>query len=836
MKPSIDVAFLCLILVSVAGAQPALEPIRKFPLAQSPITIRQVACPRCPFSVAGEHGALLGQQDGSFELWSFPYKVLQHARLTAELDDNGAAIDMNKQASTIEVAPERTTITYTHPAITIKQEMFALRGGADRALGVAILFAIDADKPAKLTIRFEPVMAPMWPAPLHGKPDTSWIKIGSGGGFLLSTGNPKVYGIVAMPRASPGALSPYPEPGQVHPLEFNIRVDPTRDRSVYFPLIALLRDGNHPLEPDWNALVERVIDVENRIPELYDETRSHYDRFFDNRVTAETPDAKFDQALKWAELSIDQMQVRFHDETGLVAGWSNSADTLRPGFGWFFGRDTLWTLYAVDSYGDFALSRRALEFLINRQRADGKIMHELTQSADLVDWKSFPYMYAAADSTPLFIMVMDDYVRASGDLQFLRAHWENVQRAYAFTRTHDSDGDGIYDNSQGTGWVESWPPGGPNQELYLAALDQQSAEAYARLAALTNHAAESAAARAVADDIRAKLARYRGPEGLYAFSRNHDGSYDRTPTIFPAVAWWTGRLSLPDADVTLSRWSSDEFFTDWGLRAVSDRSPVYQATSYHQGSVWPLFTGWSALAEYHADRPLSGYAQLMSNLQLTYLQDLGAVTELLSGDYYGPLEGSSARQMWSSAMVLSPALRGLFGIEADAVRHRLRVRPQLPASWGYADLRHVPYGKSELAVSMTRKAGELGIVVRSSSPAVLCIDTQAEFNDTECKAAPSEVHLAEVKLPGVEIGLPREELSPGQRTHQVKVLEQAYEGNMLTLKLEAPGGERKKLPIRRNGIAAARIRVEGAQLEGDELVVSFPSGEGYRSQQVVMRW
>jgi hypothetical protein len=46
---------------------------------------------------------------------------------------------------------------------------------------------------------------------------------------------------------------------------------------------------------------------------------------------------------------------------------------------------------------------------------------------------------------------------------------------------HDMDGDGIYDNSQGTGWVESWPSGMLHQEIYLALLDQQASGAVARL-------------------------------------------------------------------------------------------------------------------------------------------------------------------------------------------------------------------------------------------------------------------------------------------------------------------------------------------------------------------
>lgn len=836
MRAFVRIVSCTLLLGSLALAQQKFDPVPKFPLSQSPLKITQIATPGRPFSVAGEHGAIFGQQDGTFELWAFPYKLLQHTHLIADIDGYGVPIDLNKEASTIEVSPDRTTITYSHHAITVKQEMFALRGGGDSDPGAVVLFSIDAVRPGTLTLQFEPVMAAMWPAPQYGKPGASWVPIGSGGGFVLETDNPKLYGMVAMPNATSGILSPYQERPQAHPLEFKIRFDPKTDRGEFFPLIALVRDGTQPAgEGTQKTLVERVVAAENDVRDLYEQTRAHYEHFFDKRLTVQTPDAGLDEALRWAELSIDECQVRYHGETGLVAGWYTSADSLRPGFGWFFGRDTLWTLYATDSYGDSDLARNALEFLINRQRADGKIMHEFSQSADRVDWKSYPYMYAAADSTPMFVMVMEDYVRATGDLDFLRAHWENVQRAYNFTRAHDTNG--IYDNSQGTGWVESWPPGMPHQELYLAALDEQSAEAYSRLAALMNQTAESVAAKKVADSIRPKLADFRGTDGMYAFSRNPDGSYDRTPTIFPAVAWWTGRLALPDAGTTLSRWASSEFFTDWGSRAVSDRSPIYDPISYHQGSVWPLFTGWSTLAEYRSGHPLAGYAQLRSNEQLTWLQDLGAVTELLSGDYYAPLGRSSSHQLWSSAMVFSPALRGLFGVEPDVLHHRLRLNPQLPATWDFANLDHVPYGKSDLTVNMTRKGGELGVVVRSPAPTVLCIDTQEEFKDTACTETPSTVHNATIKLPGIEVGLPRDELLPGDRTHRLKVLEESYADKQLTLKLESPGGARVELPLRRNGVAPqATIRVEGGQLRGDKVVVAFPPSQGYISQQVVIRW
>jgi len=84
-------------------------------------------------------------------------------------------------------------------------------------------------------------------------------------------------------------------------------------------------------------------------------------------------------------------------------------------------------------------------------------------------------------------MVMNDYLRISGDRDFINAHWDNLLRAWQFECSHDADGDGLYDNSVGTAWVESWIPSMPKQEIYLAALDEQASNAFANLARTTGH-------------------------------------------------------------------------------------------------------------------------------------------------------------------------------------------------------------------------------------------------------------------------------------------------------------------------------------------------------------
>src|SRR5271168_1527146 len=500
-----------------------LKPVPQFPLASSDLTgkmtIRQHAEAGEPFTVAGQCGAFMGEQNGSFEAWIFPVKLLSHFAIGAEVEGYPVPIDLNADAAEIEVAPDHTTITYAHIAFTVREILFAPRcDSADQmGAGVISLFQVDSVRPVKLTFSFTPEVRRMWPAPNYGPPSPEWVGNSIGGYYLFHEDFPNLAGAIAMPGTHPGILAPYQEKPKVYPLQLILDFDPKQDVGKFFPLTMAV--GTTTQTASNAALTQRLAALNTDAKQLYDKTADYYAHFFDHKLTTETPDPQLDKALKWAEISIDQVQVRHGDEVGLVAGFYSSGDSARPGFGWYFGRDTLYTLYAVNSYGDFRLTREALDFLMKRQRDDGKMPHEWSQTADLVDWKSFPYEYAAADATPLFIMAMEDYIDASGDVAYLRKNWTAVQKAWEFERTHDSDGDGIYDNSQGTGWVESWPPGMPHQEVYLAALDQQASGAMGMLSQRMGDAATAATAQARAASVAATIEREYGAD-MYAFSYN----------------------------------------------------------------------------------------------------------------------------------------------------------------------------------------------------------------------------------------------------------------------------------------------------------------------------
>jgi glycogen debranching enzyme len=633
--------------------------------------------------------------------------------------------------------------------------------------------------------------------------------------------------------------------------------------------------GTDPASASSAELGAKLAALNAGIAATYQTHAESYKKLLANSVSIQTPDAALNEAFQWAVVSIEQLKTHVPQtptkpetiadpETALVAGYYASGDSARPGFGWFFGRDALYTLFAVNGYGDFALSKSELEFLIHRQRADGKIMHEYSQTAASIDWQSFPYMYAAADATPLFLLAVLDYVHSSGDIAFLTIHRDAIEKAWAFETSHapgpDQGGNGIYENTQGTGWVESWPGGLPHQEVYLALLDQQASAAMHQIETLLQNTKQAIASARRAEDVAATINAqfYDSGKDCYAFSRNRDGSLDRTTTVYPALAWWTSRsIEFPgkvfDADNRardartsilihpdgcLRQLAAHTLNTDWGLRDVSNEEKIYDGMSYHQGSVWPLFTGWASLAQYRADRPLAGYAALMRNVDLTWAQDPGFVTEVLSGRFFQPLGRSSSHQLWSSAMVLSPAIRGLLGIEADATRHTLHLHPNLPTTWDFAELRNVRVGDDLYTIKLKREANHLIATVSSDQPTILCINPQIK----PCHDHPTTTRTIPLPLPPVEVSLPEQQLpEPGSSTAQPRIIDEHYEPTHLSLTLEGLAGTTANLHLRNNlptrlNKKPTKIEVDGAEKIGDELAIRFSRGSGFVSQQIHISW
>jgi hypothetical protein len=166
----------------------------------------------------------------------------------------------------------------------------------------------------------------------------------------------------------------------------------------------------------------------------------------------------------------------------------------------------------------------------------------------------------------------------------------------------------------------------------------------------------------------------------------------------------------------------------------------------------------------------------------------------------------------------------MFGIDADGLNHRVKVTPRIPAGWNQAEVRRLRVGESVVDVSYKREGASMRISLR-----------QVEGVPVRLEGAPGDGATLRVPLPAVEVSVGHGLPLRGARTAQMKVLREKIEGRSLRLELEGVAGTQTLLQARRNDDALT-MKVEGAELVGDELRVSFGPGTGYVSQVVTLSW
>jgi len=181
---------------------------------------------------------------------------------------------------------------------------------------------------------------------------------------------------------------------------------------------------------------------------------------------------------------------------------------------------------------------------------------------------------------------------------------------------------------------------------------------------------------------------------------------------------WLGVFDNQKAALALDRMARAAWETDWGLRSIPADDPLYIGDSYGHGSVWPLGTGVQALACYRYHRPLQGFPLWYELVEQSFLNSLGHVPEVLSGDFYRELDVSVPEQIWSSGMVITPLMRGLLGLEPYAPMSKLRFAPHLPPDWPRVSIRGLQIGRSKLDLEMEQAANQVTLGVKTSGAPV----------------------------------------------------------------------------------------------------------------------
>lgn len=654
--------------------------------------------------VTGTRAAFFGNEAGRFEAWVYPLKILRGFHLVFHSD--GREIPAEALARTVTVRPESCTIVYADNAFQVRETLFV----PPQEMGAVVTLEIDAAQPLEVEVAFQADFQLEWPAALGGT-YSSWDPPLRA--FSLGEEQKKFAALVGSPTA---VLS-----RQEYDTNYSSSTDnafllgPTlkgKDTKVVV-IAASMQGAEDAARVYWQLSGNYASSLRG--------SAEYYRKYLDQTVQLELPDLQMQQAYDWARVSMLQgLVTNPFLGTGLIAGYRTSGVSQRPGFAWYFGRDSLWTDLALDAVGDFATTRTALDFISKYQRADGKIPHEISQSASFVDWfKGYPYPYASADATPLYIIAVKDYVAHSGDVAFAQQKWDNLWKAYQFLKsTYDTQN--LPQNfGIGHGWVEGGPLLPVNTELYQSGLAAQATRDLATLAKLVrkNDISQELEQSFPKQQTQLNQTFWSEEKKLYGFALDRTNQRVDIASVLATVPMWFGLLDEDKAQSMINVLADADHQTDWGMRIISSQDPKYHPGGYHFGSVWPLFTGWASVGEYRYHRALPAYANLRANALLALDGSLGHVTEVLSGNYYEPLSTSSPHQIWSAAMIVSPILRGMLGLDADAIGHRIVFAPHLPDDWESTSIKNVRAGECAVDLSFRRTADEITLATTRTGTA-----------------------------------------------------------------------------------------------------------------------
>ncbi len=693
---SLRVCVAYIISALIAAFWPAVVRCQEIQKTPRSLELTRTVRPWEFLSATGMRAGLLGNEAGRMEAWVYPLKIFREFHL--KFHTEGQVLPAEALARTLTVRPESCTILYAGDTFIVRQTFFV----PVREQGAVILLDVETEQPLEIEAAFHRDFQLEWPAAL-GATYLGWAAAQRA--FYFGEEQRKFVALVGSPTAV-NPLSEY-QTNYSESQESAFRLGPTtRGKESKLIVIAGSTEGQAAAEKIYQHLLSAY-------PQLLRESADYYRDYLAHTLNVDLPDDQLQQAYDWARVSVLQgMVTNPYLGTGLVAGYRTSGESQRPGFAWFFGRDSFWTSLALNAAGDFSNARTALDFISKFQRDDGKIPHEVSQGANFVNWfKDYPYPYASADATPLYLIAMNDYVSQSGDTAFARGKWESLRKAYEFLRSTNDEHGFPKNVGVGHGWVEGGPLLPVKTELYQTSLGIEALRALSDLAHLTG---KEDVSKELSTDFKHEKtllneAFWIAEKKRFAFALDKENHPVDEPSVLATVPMWFGLLDENKADSTITQLAGLDHQTDWGMRIISDRSPKFSGGGYHYGSVWPLFTGWASVGEYRYHRAASAYANLRANALLALDGSLGHVTEVLSGSYYQSLFTSSPHQIWSAAMVVSPLLRGMFGLETDALHRRLIFAPHTPADWTRFSLENVRVGNTTLSLNYTKAKEEISL-------------------------------------------------------------------------------------------------------------------------------
>ncbi len=496
------------------------------------------------------------------------------------------------------------------------------------------------------------------------------------------------------------------------------RLDPGAPKVLQWE-VGCVRGAQQGTEVTADAFVER----EHRLAAGYETWRSACSGWISDVEV-------FDASLLRAVDDLRSLYVSSEGESVISAGV--------PWYSTVFGRDSIITSMETLAVNP-AIAIDTLRYLARHQgtrvnayteEEPGKILHELRRGemARSGEIPHVPY-YGTIDATPLWLILLDETWRWTGDSNLVRELLPNARRALEWIDKYgDRDGDGFVEyastNERGLanqGWKDSgdgvpYPDGRlPKGPIALIEVQAYVYDAKLRAATLFDAMGEPDTAerlRRESRELRQRVMEKFWLDDARTLALALDGDKHPIPTVTsnPGHALWCRIVDDERAPSIVDSLLGPDMFCGWGIRTLSSRHPVFNPMSYHNGSVWPHDNALAVMGMSHyglGARALPVIAAMhdaAAGAEFNRLPELfcGMARDGESQPVLYPV--SCSPQSWASG-TLFLMLQAVLGILPDAPGGSLHIRnPVLPDFLQELTINNLSVGSARVALHFARRA------------------------------------------------------------------------------------------------------------------------------------
>ena len=395
------------------------------------------------------------------------------------------------------------------------------------------------------------------------------------------------------------------------------------------------------------------------------------------------------------------------------------------GLPWFmtmFGRDSIFTsLQALPFTPELAATTLRVLGLWQGTQVDdfrdedpGRILHEM-RYGEMTAFEERPHSpyYGCADATALYVVLLDEYERWTGDRKLVRELEHEARAALNWIDEYaDLLGNGYVSyqrRNEETGlenqcWKDSWDsisyrdgrlPGFPRATCELQGYAYDAKLRGARLAhEIWKDPTFADELEKQAADLKRRFNRdfWVVEDEYFALALDADGNQVDALSSNNGHLLWSGIVDKSKAKAVARHLMGPRLFSGWGVRTLAEGEGRFNPIGYHVGTVWPFdnsFIAWG-LRRYGFKREAAQIAAGILNAAAFFE---GRLPEAFGGyereatKYPVRYPTACSPQAWSTGAPLL-LLRTMLGLEP--VGDHLVIDPALPSGIGALALLDIP--------------------------------------------------------------------------------------------------------------------------------------------------